>query len=277
MHKEKSLIPLSLEAENKAMAAAGTGAKENNAADDSAEVIAAESAEWAKLIRSLHGYFTHAELALWGCSVLLIVASFALFDRENLLTLAASLVGVSSLIFCAKGNPLGQFLMVIFSLLYGLISLSYSYYGEMLTYLGMTMPMAVLALISWLKNPYRGKRSQVQVNRLGRREWPFVALMTALVTVVFYFILAAWNTVNLVPSTISVSTSFVAVYLTFRRSPFYAVGYAANDVVLIVLWSMAALDDSSYVSVVVCFAAFLVNDLYGFVNWRKMAREQRLR
>ena len=147
----------------------------------------------------------------------------------------------------------------------------------MLTYLGMTMPMAVLALISWLKNPYRGKRSQVQVNRLGRREWPFVALMTALVTVVFYFILAAWNTVNLVPSTISVSTSFVAVYLTFRRSPFYAVGYAENDVVLIVLWSMAALDDSSYVSVVVCFAAFLVNDLYGFVNWRKMAREQRLR
>ncbi len=43
--------------------------------------------------------------------------------------------------------------MIIFSLLYGIISYTFSYYGEMITYLGMTMPMAVFALISWLRNP----------------------------------------------------------------------------------------------------------------------------
>lgn len=85
----------------------------------------------------------------------------------------------------------------------------------------------------------------------------------------------ACNTANIIPSTISVTTSFIAVYLTFRRSALYALGYAANDIVLIVLWVMAAIEDKSYISVVICFAMFLLNDLYGFVNWKKMERTQK--
>ncbi|MBE6696263.1 MAG: nicotinamide riboside transporter PnuC [Ruminococcaceae bacterium] len=107
--------------------------------------------------KSLLKYFSKTEIILWCASVALITVSFCLFDRESLLTLLASLIGVTSLIFNAKGNPFGQLLMVIFSLLYGIISYSFSYYGEMITYLGMTMPMAIFALISWLKNPYNGK------------------------------------------------------------------------------------------------------------------------
>lgn len=79
---------------------------------------------------------------------------------------------------------------------------------------------------------------------------------------------------NLIPSTISVTTSFVAVYLTFRRSPYFALSYASNDIVLIILWILASIYDVKYISVVVCFAAFLVNDIYGFVNWRKMKKRQ---
>lgn len=93
--------------------------------------------------RKLLQYFSRAERLLWGLSVVFIVGSFCAFDRENYLTLAASLIGVTSLIFNAKGNPIGQVLMVIFSLLYGIISHTFAYYGEMITYLGMTMPMAV--------------------------------------------------------------------------------------------------------------------------------------
>ncbi len=219
-------------------------------------------------------YFSRGEIALWLGSLVLIVGSFCLLDRENYLTLAASVIGVTSLIFNAKGNPVGQVLMIVFSLLYGIISLSFHYYGEMLTYLGMTLPMAVLALVSWLRHPFEGRRAEVEVNRLSRREHALMWLLSAAVTVIFFFVLRALGTANIIPSTISVTTSFVAVYFTFRRSPYYALGYAANDVVLIVLWVMAALEEPRYVSVVVCFAAFLVNDMYGFVSWRRMERRQ---
>lgn len=219
-------------------------------------------------------YFTKAELILWGSSAMLILLSFLIFDRVNYITLVASLIGVTSLIFNAKGNPIGQALMIVFSLLYGMISYRFSYYGEMATYLGMTAPMALFALISWLRNPYKGNKAEVAVNRMGAVEWLFMLVLSALVTVAFYFILDHFGTANMLPSTLSVTTSFIAVYLTFRRSPFFALAYAANDIVLIILWVLASAKDISYLSVVICFVLFLVNDIYGFVSWRKMERRQ---
>ena len=219
-------------------------------------------------------YFSLFEILLWSISAVFILVSFLIFDRESYLTLIASLIGVTSLIFCAKGNPAGQVLMIIFSILYGIISFSFAYYGEMITYLGMTAPMAVVALISWLKNPYKGNRAQVTVNRISKKEVMLMLVLTAFVTVIFYFVLGFFGTANIVPSTVSVATSFAAAYLTFRRSPFFALVYALNDIVLIVLWVMASFSDISYISVVVCFLAFFINDLYGFACWMKMYKIQ---
>ncbi len=222
----------------------------------------------------MKNYFSKSEIILWSFSALSIVASFCIFDRVNYLTLIASLIGVTSLIFNAKGNPFGQLLMVIFSIIYGIISYTFNYYGEMITYLGMTMPMAVFALISWLRNPYNGNKAEVRVNTISKKETIFICLITAFVTLLFYFILKYFDTVNLLPSTLSVTTSFLAVYLTFRRSPYFALAYAANDVVLIILWTLASIADKQYLSVVVCFVAFLINDVYGYINWQKMKLRQ---
>ena len=225
-------------------------------------------------MKKLTTYFSKGELALWGCSAALILVSFFLFDRVNFMTLAASLIGITSLIFNAKGNPTGQALMIVFSLLYGVISYTFSYFGEMITYLGMTGPMALFAFVSWLRNPYNGNHAEVAVNRLENKELVLMYVLTALVTFGFYFILDHFGTANMIPSTLSVTTSFIAVYLTFRRSPYFALAYAANDVVLIVLWTLAALEDISYLSVIICFVMFLANDLYGFINWKRMEKRQ---
>lgn len=227
-----------------------------------------------KEIKRALKYFTPFEFTLWTCSVVLISVSYAVFDGSDPVRIAASLVGATSLIFTAKGNVIGQVLIIVFSALYGVISYHYAYYGEMITYLGMSAPIAFLAVIAWLKNPFDGKRSEVKVNRISAKEHIFMWALTAAVTVAFYFILEALDTANIVPSTISVATSFAAAYLTFRRSPLYAIAYAANDIVLIVLWVLATTENIAYVSVVICFVTFLVNDLYGFVSWSAMKKRQ---
>lgn len=226
-------------------------------------------------MKKLINYFTKTELALWLGSVMMIIISFIIFDRENYLNFTASLIGVTSLIFNAKGNPFGQLLMVIFSILYGIISFSFAYYGEMITYVGMTGPMAAFSLISWLRNPYKGRKSEVEVNHISKTETVFMLILTAFVTIVFYYILRYFNTANLLFSTLSVTTSFIAVYLTFRRSAYFAIAYAANDIILIILWTMATVTDISYLSVIICFAVFLINDIYGFINWKRMSERQK--
>lgn len=225
-------------------------------------------------MKKMISYFSAGEWLLWGSSVLLIVLSFLIFDRGNTLILTASVIGATSLIFNAKGNPFGQLLMIVFSILYGIVSYTFRYYGEVATYLGMTAPMAVFSLISWLRNPYAGNRSEVAVNRLKRGEWLSVPFLTVLVTVLFYFILKYFGTANLLPSTASVATSFLAVYLTFRRSEYHALAYAANDLVLIYLWVLASVSDRSYLSAVICFMLFFANDIYGFLSWKKRKRRQ---
>ncbi len=225
-------------------------------------------------MKKLSNYFTKFEICLWTASVSLIILSFCILDKENYLTLIASIIGATFLIFNAKGNPIGQFLTIVFSILYGIISYSFSYYGEMITYLGMTMPMALFALISWLKNPYQKGKAEVKVNRLSKKEILFMLVLTLIVTFVFYFILEYFNTANIIPSTISVTTSFLAVYLTLRRSPYFALAYAMNDLVLIILWVLATKTQISYLSVVICFAVFFVNDMYGFINWKKIEKRQ---
>ncbi|MBQ6718390.1 MAG: nicotinamide mononucleotide transporter [Clostridia bacterium] len=222
----------------------------------------------------MKNYFSKIDIFLWSSSALLIIGSFFIFDRGNYLTLLASIIGVTSLIFSAKGNPFGQLLMVCFSLLYGIISFSFAYYGEMITYLGMTMPMAVFALISWLRNPYKVNKAEVKVNAISKKETIFMWIGAVAITALFYFVLEHFHTANIIPSTLSVTTSFVAVYLTFRRSPLFALAYATNDIVLIILWIMASVHDIRYISVVVCFITFLINDIYGYISWQKMKIRQ---
>ena len=147
-----------------------------------------------KLLRS----FNKSERLLWVFSVFVILSAFLAFDRANYLNLFASFIGVTSIIIInAKGNPLGQGLMIIFSLLYGAISYSFSYYGEMITYMGMTMPMAAFSLISWLLHPYKGSHSQVEVGKVGKKEYILMLALTLLVTAGFYFILKALGTASL--------------------------------------------------------------------------------
>lgn len=216
---------------------------------------------------------TRFEQSLWLFSLLCAAIAFAFSPERDMLTLIASLVGLTSLILNARGEVLGQALMVLFSFLYGVISYSFSYYGEMITYLGMTMPIAAAAVVSWLRHPFEGT-AEVAVRPITKKETLLLFLLTALVTWAFYYILRAFGTANLLFSTLSVTTSFIGASLTFLRNPYYALGYAANDVVLIALWFLAALENPAYLPMILCFIMFLINDLYGYIAWRRMQRRQ---
>lgn len=158
------------------------------------------------------------ELALWEMSILIVLASNFMSVNFDLLTLAAALIGVTALIFAAKGNVWAQILSI--------------------------------------------------------RQSVILILAGIFVTAIFYYVLKMLNTPNIVFSTISVTTSFAAVSLTMLRSSYYAVGYAANDLVLIILWVLASVENPAYIPVVVNFRIFFFNDVYGFISWKKRELEQ---
>lgn len=109
----------------------------------------------------------------------------------------------------------------------------------------------------------------MEIQKLNRKHIAGLSVFSVAVTAAFYYILHMLDTPNIVFSTISVTTSFLAASLTMLRSSYYALGYAMNDIVLIVLWVLASLKNPAYIPVAVNFAIFFLNDLYGFVSWKK--------
>lgn len=227
------------------------------------------------ILRNPFKTLTRMEWLLWLLSITVIFSSFLLSGSFYLLTLIASMVGVTALIFVAKGDVWGQLLTVLFSLLYAVISLHFRYYGEMITYLGMTAPIAAMSVITWLRNLF-ADTDEVKVHELNKLQRFWLMALTIIVTIIFYFILKAFDTANLFISTVSIATSFSASYLMLFRSPNYALAYAANDIVLVILWVMAAMNDLSYLPMIACFAMFFVNDIYGFINWIRIKNRQQL-
>ena len=214
---------------------------------------------------------TRFERWLWLCSALLVVGSY-FFAGDGLLPLVSSLIGVTALIFVAKGDPFGQLLTVVFSIFYAAVSFKFKYYGEMITYLGMSAPMALFSMVSWLRHPYR--ECEVEIAKITKGKAAAVAALAVAVTAAFYFILRALGNNSLLVSTFSVTTSFLAASLLFLRSPFYAAAYAANDIVLIILWVIASAADKAFIPMVVCFCVFFANDIYALVNWHRMQHSQ---
>ncbi len=217
---------------------------------------------------------TVLEWVLWMTSMTVTTTLYFIYPAEDPLSLVAALFGFTCLIFIAKGAILGQLLCVIFATLYGIISLRVDYYGEMLTYLCMSAPVAVMAIVSWAKHPFQNT-NEVAIRELRRRDLPRLLLICIFVTIVFHFILRWLGCANLAVSTLSVSTSFFAASLAFLRCPWFSLGYIANDLVLIVLWSMMLPHDRSALSMVACFSLFLLHDLYGLFSWLRMERRQR--
>lgn len=225
-------------------------------------------------VKSLFLSLTKFELGLWLSSVCVTVVSYFFSGNNGLFEMFSALVGVTALIFVAKGYVIGQALTVVFGLLYAYTSFECKYYGEMITYLFMAAPIAFMATIEWIKHPYKDT-NVVEVNRVNKKQITIMCVLSIIVTVLLYFALKYLGTQNLFFSTISVTTSFVAAYLTYLRSPYYGLGYAANDIVLIILWVLMSIDDIAYLPMIACFVMFLINDLYGFINWKKLSKEQR--
>lgn len=217
---------------------------------------------------------TKREWSIWLGSIIIVLISNLATKDFDLLTLVAALTGVTSLIFAAKGNVWRQVLMILFSILYGIISFRFRYWGEMMTYLGMTLPMAVWSTITWIENPSENNGNEVQIQSLSKKHIVALCISGIIVTAVFYYILKSFNTPNIIFSTISIITSFIAASLTMLRSSYYAVWYAVNDVVLIILWVLASLKDPAYIPVVVNFSIFFMNDMYGFMSWKQRELEQ---
>jgi nicotinamide mononucleotide transporter PnuC len=218
--------------------------------------------------------WTKFEVIFLIVSLCAITICFLFNKDKNIISLITSLLGVFVVLTGAKGLIVSPFINIFYNILYIIISLSQKYYGEVLIYVFLMMPLHITTIISWIKNKSNKNSNIVSINKLNKKEYMVLGLVTVLVTFMFYYILKLLNTNELMISTISLTASLVASYLMLRRSSNYAIAFVINDVILITLWGIACFNDIALLPMVVTFMVFFVNDIYGFISWKKREKEQ---
>ncbi len=205
-----------------------------------------------------------------------IVITFlmAIIFKSDLLTPIASIIGIITALLLAKGKVIGQFFGLAVVVLYSIVSFKQAYYGEVIIYVAIMLPLYIFGIISWLKNRNHEKKVII-VNEIKWKEWLILSLVTISLFIGFHFMLKTLNTANLFVSTLSVIDNCFAVYLVARRSKYGFMFYIINDIILIALWGIPVIQGSLLLLPMLMNPIInLINDTYGIINFSKLKKQQ---
>ena len=220
----------------------------------------------------LKGWNKLEKILLFGSVILVSLVAFIF--KSDLLTTICSIVGIITALLLAKGKNSGQIFGILITILYSIVSFNNKFYGEVIIYVFLMLPMYIIGIISWIKHQNK-KTNTVDVNKINKNEWLSVSIVSIVVFIVIYFLLKSFNTNELIVSTMSVVASLFAIYLQIRRSRFSFYFYVINDLILMLLWGIPVLSGKIELLPMLFNPLInLINDLYGISNWRKLERLQ---
>ena len=212
------------------------------------------------------------KILLYG-SIFLVTLVGIIF-KSDLLTTTCSIVGITTALLLAKGKNLGQIFGLLIVALYSIVSFRNGFYGEVIIYLFIMLPMYIMGIISWVKHQSK-ETNTVEVNEIKKKEWIIVSIVSVIAFIGIYFLLNLFNTKELFVSSLSVIDSLFAIYLGVRRSKYSFHFYVLNDLILILLWGIPVISGELLLIPMVFNPIInLINDLYGIYNWRKLEKEQ---
>lgn len=201
---------------------------------------------------------------------IILVSLIGIIFKSDLLTVSCSIVGIITALLLAKGKYLGQFFGILIVILYSIVSFKNKFFGEVIIYLAIMLPMYILGIISWIKHQNK-KTNSVEVSKITKIEWLIVALASCICFIGIYFLLKSFNTEELFISSLSVIDSLFAIYLQIRRSKYSFYFYVINDLVLILLWGIPCISGNVVLIPMLMNPIInLINDTYGIINWQKL-------
>lgn len=217
--------------------------------------------------------WTLFEKTILSLSLFVIVIVGIIF-KSNFFTLFTALTVVTTTMLLAKGKKEAYIFFLICNILYVYVAFNNRYFGEVLLYLFLIIPMCISSLISWIRHPNKDTNT-VEVNSITRKERMIVYLSIVPLSIGLYFLLRAFNTNELIVSTFTFVCSLLANYYQIRRNKMSFYFYVIQDVALLILWIIPiAKGNLSLLPLIINSTFNLFFDSYGVYNWKKLEKKQ---
>lgn len=216
--------------------------------------------------------WTKFEILLLVISIISVGVT-GILCNSSILTQLCSITGILCAITQAKGKVISQFIGLVIVVLYSILSFQNKFYGEVIIYIFIMLPLFISGIISWIKN-LNTETNTVNENTLHKKEWIILTIVSIVLFVILYYLLKYFNTNQLLVSTLSLVTSLFATYLVARRSKYGFLFYIGNDIILFILWGGQIIKgDFALIPILVNPIINFINDSYAWKSWNKREKE----
>ena len=186
------------------------------------------------------------------------------------------LSGITCVVLAAKGKLSTYYFGLINAVTYALVAYGYHLYGEAMLNVLFYLPTQFIGFALWFRARKRAEDAvngeDIYARRLTRRQWMIGAPLVAAVTVGYVFFLASINAAQVHLDGIAVVLSITAQILMLLRFAEQWILWIVVNTVTIALWALTLVQSGGNDwAVLVMWIAYLVNSVYGYINWRKLS------
>ena len=180
-----------------------------------------------------------------------------------------------NLVLCAKGNIVNYIFGIIYNAIYVYIAWKTRLYADSVIYLCYYLPMQFVGWATWKKNQNQDSGA-VNVVHLTRKMALSLLAAAAVLIPLFAWILGLPAIGDSQPGLDSVTTviSILAMFMMVRAIAEQWYIWIVLDAVQTVKWLIATIRGEEHAGLMlVMFAFFLANAVYGLIQWNRLARQ----
>ena len=202
------------------------------------------------------------------------IASSLLGDGWDTLGFIVAVTGIINLVLCAKGHIWNYLFGIIYNAIYVYISWHSRLYADSAIYLLYYLPMQFVGWATWQKNR-NADSGAVNAMHLDKRTALILLAAAAVLIPVFAWILGLPAIGDAQPWLDAATTvvSILAMYMMVKAIAEQWYIWIVLDAVQVVKWTVATVRGDEHAALMlVMFAFFLANAVYGLIQWNGLAR-----
>ena len=202
------------------------------------------------------------------------IASSLLGEGWDTLGFIVAVTGIVNLVLCAKGHIWNYFFGIIYNAIYVYISWKSRLYADSAIYLLYYLPMQFVGWFQWSRN--RNQESgAVNAVHLTRKMALVLLAVAAVLIPLFAWILSRPAIADAQPWLDATTTvvSILAMYMMVKAIAEQWYIWIVLDAVQVIKWTVATVQGQEHAALMlVMFAFFLANAIYGLIQWNGLAK-----
>jgi len=220
------------------------------------------------------------KLWLAVATIAISISSYLTWDPTHksvsIIAFIASISGIWCVVLVAKGRISNYLWGVINIIFYAIASYNWQVYGDFMLNVFYYFPMQFWGWYIWTKPEFKTSNNLVKSRCLNWKNWLVLIIIVTLAVFFYGLFLTSINNVRPFVDSGLVVCSILAQFLMTKRYTEQWLLWIVVDILGVYIWGTVVFQKSggANIGILIMYIAWLINAIYGYINWLKMSKEK---